>query len=162
MRIKKLLEIVENNSGVKSIINKGYFLGSIFAMLEDIKPVEEWRFLFYNPQSKKIFEFFYHDGFVEKGESEKRQREIQKLDTSDVRIEFDDALSTAKERFDEKVCSKIISYLISLHAKKIDKKTTTVWTINIIYSGMNVQSYDIDAQTGEIVTEESTSLISVR
>jgi hypothetical protein len=160
MRIEELVGRAENERAVKKALSEGYFLSAIFIMLDGAKPVKEWRLIFFNPHSKKMVEFFYNGAF-EKGEVEERDKDILPLDISEVKIEIDDALKTAKGEFDKKSSSKVVSYLISLHPKKIDAVTETVWTISMIYAGMRVQTYDIDAATGEILDEESASLMTV-
>ena len=161
MQAKKLIEKAESEDSIKKLIKEGYFLGSIFTMLDDIKPVKEWRLLFYNPKSRKIFEFSF-DGSFEKGESEARERPMHRLVVDNLEIELDSALKTAKSEFDKKISARVINYLLSLHMKGVAEKMIAVWTINIIYSGMNVQTYDIDASSGDVINEESTSLVSVK
>ena len=46
-----------------------------------------------------------------------------------------------------------ISTLVSLH------RSPPVWTINLIKADMNVTTFDVNAETGKITREETTSIL---
>ncbi|MBI5060945.1 MAG: PepSY domain-containing protein [Candidatus Aenigmarchaeota archaeon] len=160
MKIREIARVVESHPDAKKMMGKGFSLSSIFMMLDDIKAAAEMHVLFYNKSAGKIVDFLFRDGEVEIGEIEDRDKEMLLLDVNFVEIEPEEALEIAKRRFDEQETSKPLNYLASLHSKKIGGVTAVVWTISIIYAGMNVLTYDIDAGSGKIINEERTNIIS--
>ncbi len=160
MKISEVVRAVESSPDAKKMMGKGFFLSSIFLMTDGIKPPEELHLLFYNNQHRTVIDFSFRDGEVEIGDLEKRDKEMQGLGMSSVAIEPLKAFEIAKQRFDEKIKSKVINYLASLHPKKIGGSGSVVWTVSIIYSGMNVLTLDIDAASGEVLNEEQTNIIS--
>lgn len=159
--LKNIVEKIETDENLRRLINRNFFLSSIFVMFEKL-PIEEYHLLFYNPDNKKIVDCSLRDGKIKICEETEATKEFQKLDLSDVKIELERALDIAENEFHKKIGETITNHLASLHKKEFSHQFLTVWTINIIYSGMTAQSYDIDAETGKILHEETTNLVTVK
>jgi hypothetical protein len=134
---------------------KDFFLGSIFASLTEFSAVKEWTLLYYNPRTKTVVDCLVNEKFVTVGEETPAINEMQRLQTDDVRVSVDKALSTVRSQFKKTA----INILISLHNKEIEKKSYVVWTIGLVTQDIAVTSFDIDAASGAVLKEETTRLI---
>lgn len=153
MKFEDAVKRASANESVQKL--KSFFLGSGFASLTDETDVKEWTLLFYNPAKKTVVDCFVNDRFVTVGEETPAVSEIEELDTKPVKADVREALKTAKEKFGKKT----INILISLHKKEIESRLYTVWTIGMIAPDISVTSFDIDAESGLVLKEETTSLI---
>ncbi|MFA4819345.1 MAG: PepSY domain-containing protein [Candidatus Aenigmatarchaeota archaeon] len=149
MELKEAIDRAESDEGVKKLTK--YFMCSCFVCIKDIKDkIDEWTLLFYNPEKELVIDCFVNDKFVTLGEETPPLKEVKKPDFTEAHVTIKEALETVEKKFDKKT----INVLITLH-----QKDTLVWTINMITPDMNATTFDIDAKTGNIVHEETTSLI---
>lgn len=154
MNLLDAVEKAEHNENVQKL--KGYFLGSVFASVSDTADeVSEWTVLYYNPHTRSVVDCFVNENFVTVGEETPAIKEIEELRMDDVKIGAEDAMAIVEKLFK----GKAINILISLHEKELDNAARTVWTIAFVTQAMSVTSYDIGASSGEIVKEETSSLI---
>ncbi len=145
MELSEAIKKAENE-GVKQL--DGYYLGSCFACIKDSKgPVTEWTLLFF--KGDKAIDCFVNEKFVRVSDDTRPIKDVKKM-TFDATVTAESALKTANEKFGKST----INILITLHQKDV-----LVWTITMIDVTLTATSYDIDAKTGKIVNEESTSLI---
>ena len=150
MQVKDAIERAEKSDEVKKL--HGYFLCSCFASIKDKdEKVKEWTLLFYNHEKKVVLDCFVNEKFVTIGEETPPISDVERPDLSGLKITVDEALEKVVKNFSK----SIINILITLHSKK-----SLVWTINLITKDMMATTFDIDANSGEIVREETTSLIS--
>lgn len=154
MKLKEAAEKAGKNENVRKL--KGCFLSSGFACLsDDNKTVNEWTILYYNTKRRTVVDCFVNDRFVTVGEETPAIKDMQELDIDSVVISVEEALDIVDKHFKRKT----INILISLHMKEFDGKNLTVWTIGMIAPDISVTSFDIDANTGKILKEETTRLI---
>ena len=154
MKIEEAIYKSSHNENVQRL--KGYFLCSGFTTLtETKKDITEWTLLFYSQKSKTVIDCFVNEKFVTVGESTPAMKDMEEVDAKKLCVDIDDALESVEKKF----AGKSINTLISLHMKEFGKKQKLVWTIAMITQGLSATSYDVDAVTGEILGEETTSLI---
>lgn len=153
MKLEDAVKRAGANEGVQRL--KTSFLGSIFASLADSDDVKEWTLLYYNPRNRSVVDCFVSEKFVTVGEETPAINEIQELDTKSIKVDVKNALKTARE----KMPKKTVNILISLHVKDVDGKPRTVWTIGMVTPDISVTTFDIDADSGAVLKEETTSLI---
>jgi hypothetical protein len=149
MEIKDAIKRAENSNDVKNL--HGYFLGSCFACVKTSdEEIKDWTLLYYDPKTDRAIDCFVNEKFVTVSKETRPVSRISKPDFSGLDVTIQHALETAQNKF----AKSTINILITLH-----RKDTLVWTINMIGKDLAVITYDIDAKTGKIVYEESTSLI---
>jgi hypothetical protein len=144
----KAIERAMADWSVRSL--KNYFLASVFSIIEENQDIREWTLLFYNPQSGKTRDCFVSEKFVTLSEEADAQKEMAKLDIKSVAIGVNEALKIAHKKFNK----KIINILISLHTA-----ARPLWTIIFVATDVTATSFDIDAASGSVVMEETTSLM---
>ena len=149
MEITEAINRAQTSKDVKKL--KDYFLASCFACVK--KPdeiINDWTLLYYDPKTKKAIDCFVNEKFVTVSKETRPVSEITEPILGDLKIPIERALETAQNKFGKTT----INILITLH-----QKTSLVWTINMIGADLSVITYDIDAKSGKITGEESTSLI---
>jgi len=148
MNVLDAIERAKENESIRSL--KDFFLGSAFTCIKNNEEISNWTVLFYNPKTKKVLDCFVSDKFVTPGEETPAMDEIKELGTEGIKIPVEKALETAKEGTKK----SIVNIMISLH-----KKDAVLWSIGIVFADMFALSVDIDAETGNILKKEETSLI---
>ncbi len=150
MQVTEAIKKAENNEDVKKL--HGYFLCSCFACIKSKdEKIKEWTLLFYNPEKNVVLDCFVNDKFVTIGEETPPMSNVERPDFSETKVTVDEAMESVKKKFSKTT----INILITLHMKG-----ALVWTINMITSDIMATTFDIDAKTGKITREETTSLIS--
>lgn len=148
MEVTEAIRMAGASKDVKRL--KNYFLCSCFACIKHAKEdITSWTLLYYNPTTKKVLDCFVNDKFVTIGEETPPLGEVEKADFSRVKISAEEAIDMAAKNFSKST----INVLITLHKKRL------VWTINFISGDMMATTFDIDADTGKITREDTTSLI---
>ena len=142
------IEKAKKDPDVEKLMMDGYFLGSVFATAKD--SIKEWILHFYSSKKNKVIDCHVGD-VVALGEETDALKRMKKLSLDRLKITAETALDTAKEKFK----GRTINILITLH-----RKESVVWTVNMISSALTATTYDIDAETGEIIDENVTSLIT--
>jgi len=151
MDIVKIIKRVERDSDVKKIIAQGFFLGSCFFRKDRPK---ELIIHFYNPKTNTITDVFVTmdqkiDIMI--GEETPAINEMTKIDIEKIRVSERQAL--------EKVKESGVEILMTLHNKKIRGQQKLVWTINVLKQSLFVVTYEIDANSDEIIERRESSLI---
>ena len=148
MEAKDAIEKASADIQIKEL--QGYFLCSCFACLKTLKEdVKEWTLLYFNPATNKVLDCFVND-VVTIGEETPPIKEVKKPDFNEVSIGVGEALDEVSKSFNKPT----INVLITLHWKE-----SMVWSITTIGMDFNATTFDIDAKTGKIIHEETTSLI---
>lgn len=130
---------------------KDYFLCSCFACIKNAgDEIKEWTLLLFNDKTNMVLDIFVNDKFVTIGEETPPIADIERPDMRSARLTAEQALGIASGKFK----GGTINVLLTLH-----QKSSLVWTINMITPAMTATTFEIDAQTGEIIREETTSLI---
>ncbi len=137
-------------SDMKVMSLDNYFLASIFSITEEGKDITDWTLLFYNPETKKTRDCFVNDSFVTLGDEMPAQKDMKELNAANMKIGVVEAMDTALKNFNK----KIINILISLHTAQ-----QLVWTITLVAADITATSFDIDAETGKVLKEETVSLM---
>ncbi len=147
MELKTAIEKAKNDETIKKL--DGYFLGSCFACIKKAKdPINEWTLLFC--KDGKAVDCFVNDGSVTISKETRPLKDVKQGNPEEATVTAETALKLA----DSKHKKPTANILITLH-----QKDALVWTITMIDMTMTATSYDIDAKTGNIVKEETTSLI---
>ncbi len=127
-----------------------YFLASCFSIIKEGKDIAEWTLLFYNPKTKKTRDCFVNDKFVTLDEELQAQKEMTELGKEPPKIHVEEAIKTAQRKYGKKT----INILISLHTTD-----RTSWAITMIGTDITATTFEIDAQTGKILKEDTASLM---
>lgn len=142
-------EALRKASGfIKESKAKGYFLCSAFSSItfnhSEIIGADEW-ILHFSHNSKNSIDCCVKgdDITVEEGQSLSESE----LDITRIKMSLGKALESAGFK------SKFITMLVSLHG------SPPVWTLAFITPGMAATMYDVDAETGKIIREETKSII---
>jgi len=164
LKIGELIEIAKADLKIQSLLNSGWFFASIFVMSERNQEPKDYRLILYNPESNEVQDCVIKtaadavnlkDHKVSVGEKSEARSELAPL-IIDNHLELDDVLEIANRAFSESdLLTSISAYLASFHTK--GGKIT--WTVNIIYQGLRVRTFEIDANTGEILRDETTTLM---
>lgn len=129
---------------MKEAGSKGYFLSSIFSSIKG-GGISEW-VLHFSGKGKAMDCYVKGDSVtVEESQS---LGEAQELDTGKVKVSAGKALEAARRSNKD-----AITILLSLHG------SPPVWTINFISAAMNATTVDVNAKTGKITREETTSIL---
>lgn len=149
MEVSEAIEKASNHSDIKAL--HGYFLGSCFAVAKksDDK-IEDWTLMYYDSKTGKAVDCFVNKKFVTASKETRSVSPVEKMELSGLKITIERALEIAQNKF----ARGTINILITLHTKK-----ALVWSISMIGVDLTVTTYDIDAKSGKILEEESTSLI---
>ncbi len=127
---------------------RGYFLCSVFSSIKNPKDdmgIKEWVLHLYGKDG--ALDCYVNDDGVAVEESQS-VGEPAKLDVDRVKVTANDALSMS-----ERSAAGAITILLSLHG------SPPVWTINFFAANMSVTTVDIDARTGDVMREETTSVL---
>ena len=147
MEAGEAIEMAMNDSSVKKIIGDGYYLASVFSSLKEEK-IEEWILLFYNKVSHKTIDCYVTQN-VNLDEEMPAMKELTELNTEKIKISAEKAVETAKSKFSGSAISTLIT---------ITTKERVVISITFISAALQATIYDIDAENGEILREESANL----
>ena len=129
---------------------KGYFLCSVFSSIKNVngKPSDctgEW--ILHFSDKRKSLDCHITDDTIRVDDAQSLGEPVE-LDVSSVSISPDKAIGSTGF-----VLKKAVTILVSLHS------SPPVWTINFIKAGMTVTTFDVDAETGKITREETTSIL---
>jgi hypothetical protein len=154
-----LKETYEKVTKSKCFDNFGY-LAHFFVMLNDeLKPAEDWQIGFYNKETKEV-ESFTAGKEVSVAEKSKAFRhdvkDVQELDLSRVKIEFDKALEIAKKFQEEKYKTQPPKNGIVLLQVLDFIPTWNITFITLAFSTLNIK---INAETGDVYKHDFGSLL---
>ena len=129
---------------------KGYFLCSVFSSIKNVKgkPSDcagEW--ILHFSDKRKSLDCHVADDAVRVDDAQSLGEPIE-LDVRSVSISLDKAIESTGV-----ILKKAVTILVSLH------NSPPVWTINFIKADMTVTTFDVDAETGKITREDTTSLL---
>jgi hypothetical protein len=150
MKLSEALGRARSNSDVQILEKSGYFLGSIFSMTDSSQEISEWTFLYFNPQTNKIRDLAISEKESKLDEEREPRSPVSLLNPNALKISVNDAIGIGLAKL-AKSSAKI---LVTLH-----QKDCLMWTLTFVSSDLQATTFDIDAQTGEILREETTSLI---
>jgi len=133
-------------------------LTSFFIMLNEGNK-GKWQMDFYNPETHKIVTFVIAEDITKKPADEIFQKEkgkLEKLDLEKVKIDFKKMLEIAENSLD-KECKPTKKIIV---LQTIEKKET--WNVSFIAANFQLINMRIDAQTGEITSKNTESLLNFR
>jgi uncharacterized membrane protein YkoI len=128
---------------------KDFFLASAFA-ITDSNEIKNWTFLFYNKKRNVTIDCFVNDKFVTLDPEAAAISDYKEMKIGKI-IDVNKAVEMAKG----KIKNKIVNVLITLVMKE-----KLIWKISVITADIMATSFEIDAYTGEILKEDSTSLLA--
>ncbi len=157
MKFNFLLKKVLNEPKVKDLLDKNYFLGSIFCMPKVSNKnkieIDQWTGHFYNPDTDNVISVDFLGKIVISGE-EKAVKPMTELE----QIKFIDP-NLIIEKFVKNLKAGIGNIMVTLHNKKVNKKNKAVWSLVFVLITLNVLSFDIDAKTGKTLKTTKSSLV---
>ena len=147
MEAGEAIEKAMKDGNVKKIIDDGFFLASAFSSLKKGK-ITEWILLFFNSKTKKTIDCYVTQN-INLDEEMPAMKELTELNTEKIKISAEKAVETAKSKFSGSAISTLIT---------ITTKERVVISITFISAALQATIYDIDAENGEILREESANL----
>lgn len=163
--MKEIVKKIENSSEFKEWKEKNTddYLVSLFLISSKEKPSTEWQIDFYNADKNKMTSFILHsDGKVNMMPPDqifkKEEDKVNELDLSKVKINYEDAINNANALLKEKYRNEEVNKQI-LILQQLDK---LVWNITYVTAFFNMLNVRIDAITGEIISENFSSLMSFK
>ena len=135
-------------------------LSDVFLMC-NLKDIEQstWQLDYYNTETKKITSHLIKEGTVQDNqESFKDPKvEIKELNLNKVNVEFKEALETSKAELNKypDSATKIIAILQTLD-------DIATWNISFITSNFFLHNTKINAESGEVIKTNYSSLISFK
>src|SRR3989344_3793275 len=155
--LKKLKENYDKLLKSEKFEKKGFLCGAfIMCKPEDLKN-EEWQIDFYDAKKKEMITYCLNKEIkVEKSKAFKNEYEINKLEINDVRFELDKALEISSKMLSKynDSASKIIVVL-----QKIED---LVWNVTYITTNFSIFNVKIDAQDGNLLSENYSSLLDFK
>ncbi len=155
--LKKLVSDVENSDEFKKF-KDGIYLCSLFNIIS--KTEGNWQVDYYNPKSDKIVSFVVENGSVKAEESKifkDKEAKVAKLDLNEIKINLKEALKLIsvihKDKYQNETVNKKIVIL-----QVINKP---VWNMTYITAGFNIINFKLDAVSGELVSDNITSALSL-
>ena len=148
MELQEAVERAMKDPKVTSL--RDYFIASVFSITDENKDIKSLTFLFYNPEGKKVRDCIVDGSSVDLGEEQQAQKEMSPISVEAAKISIGEALGIARKHYSK----KIINILVTLHMKE-----KLLWTITMIGADITATSYDIDAVDGQLLHEETTSLM---
>ena len=138
--------------------NPNTYLTHAFIMLDpNIK--KEWQIGYYNEETDKITTFNVNDKITKNPEAEafKKEGAINELDIEKIKISFDKVLETAdiiqKQKYSR--CNPTNKIIILQNLNK------QVWNITYVSNTMETLNIKVDAETGEVISDNITSLFKI-
>ena len=149
MDYSKAIEVAEKTPEVKALQKEGFFLSSLFANIHSLdKEVDEWILHFFNPEKKTVVDCFANAEGVEMGEETPALSDMKEFAFTHIIVGFD----KAKEKVAGKSL-KPVSILVTL-----SRKGNMTWTFNFVNVDFSVLTVEVDALSGNITKEETSSL----
>lgn len=157
--LKDQIEKVEKSQEFKK--HKNLYLAHVFFMLDE--PNKDIIQVGYCTPEQKIITFVIDkDSITAVPESmpyKPEKRKIKKLDISNVKIELDKALKTAKELQEDKYkAHQPFKQVVIL--QNIDEGQ--VWNITYVTHSFKTLNIKIDAETGGVIKDELISLVEFK
>lgn len=143
--------------------HKEAYLCSCFILIgDDIvdKNLSKWQFDFWMKEKEKMTSFLMGKEISMQEDDEsfkKKETKILELDIKKTRLNMEDAFEKIG-KMDEAKKEKFSKKIVIL--QNIEGRT--MWNISLITDTFNVLNIKIDAISGEVISKESTSLLSFK
>ena len=123
------------------------FLSSIFL------DTKGWQFNFY--YNNKLITFVLENDLIKTEESEiyEKNKEFEKLDLSEVKIELEQVKKITENLTEEEITKKIII---------LQQKQVPFWNLTYITSSLNVLNIKINAISGEIMEQNTENIMKFK
>ncbi len=155
MRFNFLFKKVLDNDQVKGLLDKNYFLASVFCMpkVSNKISIDNYSVHFYNPETNQVVSVEASDDIsISKPE-----------DAMNIMTELPNYKYIAPEKiasgFLKDIKEIVGNIMITLHNKEIKGKMRPVWTFMFILNTLSVLTIDADAKTGKELLKERSSLV---
>jgi hypothetical protein len=156
MDILKEYETFKTSKEYKKFLqeNKDYYLVHIMVP----ENTSELEIGYYNPKKDKITVFKTNP--IMKGKEEdvfKEGKTITELDMKKVKLNYDEAMKKAKEIMIKDYSAEDVNKKIIL----LQNISAIVWNITLICKSLNIINIRINAETGEIIRNNKSSLLNM-
>jgi len=131
--------------------HKKAFLAS-FSLMAEPSRIEKakWQIDYFNPENGKMTSFVMGEPIIVKPEQEVLQtRLINEINPDETKIGFFSAFEISQKRFAETAHESASSFIAVLQ-----NSLKLQWTITYITASMKVMTYQINAETGDISSEQ--------
>ena len=136
--------------------NKNSYLSSVF-LLKDQNVSSGWQFDYYLPKKNKMATFIVGKDvkFTKDQKIFSTSKKIDEIDLKDVKFPFENVVKLVMPKYKDKRFVKEIIIIQSLNSKLL-------WNVSLVTSDFNLINIKIDAKTGEIIEETSSSLLQFK
>lgn len=163
----KVLEIIKKLEKSKEFLtyrkeNKpaDAFLAHAFLMLDENNK-GDWQFGYFNKKDEKMTSFYCGSEIEVSQDAEvfkKPGTTVANLDLKKVKTEFEEAKATAEDVLEKKYGGEEALKKIFI-LQNLDKQ---VWNITYLTKKYNIINIKIDSETGKIIKDEATSIMSFK
>ncbi|TAL51746.1 MAG: hypothetical protein EPN86_06060, partial [Nanoarchaeota archaeon] len=156
MNVGSLLEDVENSQPYKDWKKDNpqhFFLISLFAQIEDEKPVK-WHVNYFCPGTEKTITFVTFPEIEFESESELASNDVKALDSSNATITFPEIIDKASEAFSSNYPNHTYKKLLAT----LHQEERATWAINFLTEQAQTINMRISADTGEVLSQKLFSL----
>jgi len=156
MKLNEAIKEIESSKEFKNWVKNEDkpFLSNIFTIIEDISQVIIWQLDYYSPKKRTLTSFTKEkDKIIIKKDQEifSIGDKIKELDLSNLKITVEESIKKVKENNPDEKATKIIALL--------QNKGPLAWNITFITSGFKVLNSRVNAETGEILSNEMKSIL---
>ena len=135
------------------------YLVHFYSQLDNsFKPNTDWEIGFYNPETDKITIFIVGSEISLKPQDEafKKEGKVDKLDLDKTNVDFDQSIEEFKKIKDEKYSAELtLNGFIILQ----NFQNKLMWNVSYALKSMNILNVKINAETKEIISDQSINFI---
>ncbi|HLD18868.1 MAG TPA: hypothetical protein VJB90_02560 [Candidatus Nanoarchaeia archaeon] len=156
MIVQSLVEDVENSKPYKewkSGIEQHVFLVSIFAQIEDEKPIV-WHVNYYCPGTDKSMTFTTYPSIEAQSESTLASDNPKPLNPDEAKVSFPEIM----ERASEAMSSNYPNHTFSKMLATLHQEEHPIWTVNFLTHQSQTINIKLSADSGEIISHKAFSL----
>ncbi|MAH42906.1 hypothetical protein CL614_04250 [archaeon] len=155
MKFDFLFKKVLDDEQVKGLLDKNYFLASVFCMpkVSSKISIDKYSVHLYDSETNKVVSVEANDNLSisEPEDAVNRMTELSNQKYIDPEKIVSGFMKDIKET--------IGNIMITLHNKEIKGKVIPVWTFVFILNNLSVLTIDADAKTGKELSKERSSLV---
>jgi len=159
MQLKKALKRAKKLEEIEKAEKRGGFFCSALTTLAEDEDIEQWQLGFYLPQRELITTIEVSQDSCEMTNSDKPlKKELKELKTDEVEISAQQALDKATDSLENDYGGYYSKIILSLK----NKEDEILWAVAFVRKNMTIISFEINSQSGNIVSSEEKQMFEKR